>query len=110
MEKKHSHLRDQDFMGSSARPTFSGKDGADQERLQSTSVVRGHLSDLLGTLDEIASEAVAMSFIMNIISFFQALSCITKVLFSFSLCDKVSHESDSSRSYGMQLVSPLQGI
>lgn len=68
----HSHTRDRVFMGSSERANLSVKDGADQEHLQSISAIPGHHPDISGTLDEITSGAVAMSFIMNMLSFFQA--------------------------------------
>ncbi len=66
------HTSDRDFMGSSARANLSVKEGADQEQLQSISVVQGHHPDISATLEEIACEAVATSLIMNVISFFQA--------------------------------------
>ena len=59
-------------MGSSKRANLSVKDGADQKHLQSISAIPGYHPDISGTLDEITSGAVAMNFMMDVISLFQA--------------------------------------
>ena len=79
----HSHTRDQVFRGSTKRANFSVKDEADGEHLHSIPVVQGRYHDISATLDETASEAVAMSFIMDMMSFFRLLVGLQKPWFSF---------------------------
>ena len=103
----HSQTRDRDCSGSTEKVNFSVKEEADGEHLQSISVVKGRYPNICATLDETASEAVATSFIMDMMSFFQASCWITKALVFVSSC---GNGLNGSRKYGMQLNSPSQGI